>query len=325
MGQRIDETMRRALADARAPSIAAARQWRDGDTWRSLSHRFAQAGTLAAGEALAAALLVNLGWVEGLLAPLIAHLSGDPLFEAPIKAHRDRLRTGAVLFEDAAVIVTATVSDHAAPAAYRVPDSVVVPGRVTWTRYIRAGGATMRRWRAEPAGDAWTAADAAPAVPLDPVTLHDGAIVRHDGRCDAMLLSGARADVVALSLTLKRDAAPFMREYACDTGALLRIATLDDRAARCAMLLSVLREMEHRDPRPFEAATRDPAFFLRWDAMRDWLASDAAATLPRLREMAADDPHPKVRGAAATMLPRIEALVADATCHAVEGSVGCPA
>lgn len=310
MPRPVDEPLRNALANARVPSIAAAREWRASGAWTDVSRRFAVAGTLAEAEAVAAAMLLDLGWVERLLVPLIKGLAADPLFEAPIRAHRDGLRTGAVLYEDSRVAITATVMDHASSAARANPDSVVVSGRVAWTRYVRAGGATLRRWRADRVGDSWTAACAKSATVLPPAALRDGAIVRHDGRSDAMLISDARGDVVSLAITLKMEAAPLMREYAANTGRLLRIATLDDRAARCAMLLTVLRELGHADGQAFDDATRDPAFFLRWDAMRDWLASDAMSALPRLRAMATGDPHPEIRDAAAAMVPRVEQLMA---------------
>jgi hypothetical protein len=45
--------------------------------------------------------------------------------------------------------------------------------------------------------------------------------------------------------------------------------------------------------------------------MREWLALDAAAALPRLRALA-DDPHHEVRAAARATLPLVEARLCPA-------------
>lgn len=45
-----------------------------------------------------------------------------------------------------------------------------------------------------------------------------------------------------------------------------------------------------------------PHFYTRWHIMRELLALDAEAVLPDLRRLAAADPHPEVRAAAAQTL-----------------------
>ena len=302
----IDDRLRDAIAAARVRSLAAGRDWSDDAAVRAITARFANVTTLAEGEAAARMLVEDADWVAALLAPWIARLHGDPLFEPPFRSQRDALRTGMVLAETSAASVTMAAIDPLAPAARAMPDTVVVGGRVSWTRYLRGGDARLWRWRADRIDDGWHGGIAAPARPLAVRRLADGAVVRLDGRSDAMLLADPASTIVSVTVTLRHGAAPFMREYDRVGGDLVRVATLDDGAARSTMLLTLLRELGQADAEVFDALSRDPAFFVRWDAIREWLASDARAALPRLRAMTAD-PHPDVRAAAQAMLPLVEA------------------
>ncbi|WP_176496878.1 helix-turn-helix transcriptional regulator [Sphingomonas sp. HMP6] len=54
-----------------------------------------------------------------------------------------------MLLENPEVSIAATVLSADALATVPPPRSVVVPGRVTVTRYVRSGGARMRLWEAE--------------------------------------------------------------------------------------------------------------------------------------------------------------------------------
>jgi len=160
----------------------------------------------------------------------------------------------------------------------------------------RAGGATLRRWRSDP----FTA--------LPPVELRDGDVVRNDGRLQAQLVERPRTDIVQLVATIRAGAASLMREHAVADGAPLRTASADEGASRTEMLLAFLRHARRADAGPrFAEASRDAAFHTRWAAMREWLALDARAALPRLAEMAGDDPDAEVRAAALRTLPLVEA------------------
>ncbi|PZO81167.1 MAG: hypothetical protein DI632_00945 [Sphingomonas hengshuiensis] len=304
----IDARLRDAIAAARVRSLAAGRDWPDHPALRALTARFADIATLAAGEAAARELVEDAGWIAALLAPWIARLRDDPLFEPPFRSQRDMLRTGMVLAETPAASVTMAVIDPLAPAAHILPDTVVVGGRVSWTRYLRGGGARLWRWRADPVDADWHGGVAMPARPLAVRPLADGAVVRIDGRREAMLLVDPSTPIVSVTVTLRVGGAPFLREYDRIGGALVRVATLDDAAARSTMLLTLLRELGRGDAAVFDALSRDPAFFVRWDAMREWLASDARGALPRLRAMV-EDPHPEIRTATQKTLPMVEARV----------------
>jgi hypothetical protein len=310
----VSGAVRSAIAAGRGASPAIVRRWREGAEYRALTQAFAD----CPGEAEPVAdraerLFADAGWAGALLAPLIAALAADPFFEPPFRLSRDTVRTGAMLFESPALTLTASVMDAAAVAALPPPATVVFPGRITVTRYCKAGSAALRRWQAEPLDPDFSAATAPPCRPLPPLALADGAVHRCDGRTQAQLLSGARADLVMLVATIRAGAAPLMREYRAD-GPLVRVASADEGASRTEMLLGFVRRMNRADAGPrFEDATRDRAFHTRWTAMREWLALDARAALPRLAEMAERDPNAEVRAAAARTLATVRERVA---CHA---------
>ena len=290
-------------------SAALARRWRDSAPMRDLAARFAGLGERDIGEIAHRAhdLLEDEDWVRALLAPGLAALADDPWAQPPLAVSRDPARTGAVLFDAGAIIVTASVTTAAALAA-RPPASVIVPGRLAIVRYVKSGGAQLHLWRAPRAESEFSAADAAPANPLGALPLGDGVVLRLDGRTRGWWLGDAAGDVVTLTATIRAGQAPLMREYAIPSGTFLRCATLDERAARTQMLLTFLRVAGRREAgEQFEAATRDPAAFLRWSAMREWLALDALAALPRLTEMAGGDPSDEIRAVARDTLALVEA------------------
>ena len=96
--------------DSVARSRAVADEWRQGDAYRAVEAAFADVAMEADALAAAArALFADLGWLDGLLAPLIAALRADPWFEPPLKVNRAGLRSGAILFERPGVAVSLSV------------------------------------------------------------------------------------------------------------------------------------------------------------------------------------------------------------------------
>lgn len=314
----MSEVTRAAIVAARAQAGITVRKCRESAAFRAATAAFADCAEASERAADRAEwLLGDADWAAGLITPLIDALAEDPLFEPPIKVHRDALRIGAVLFDCPAASIAASVTSASAMARLPPPRTIVFTGRIAITRTVRAGGARLRRWCADAMAPEFNAADAAPCSVLEPVRLEDGMIHRTDGRWQAQLICDADTDVVTLVATIRAGAAPLMREYDIDSGALLRVADADDRPSRTEMLLRFLRVAGRADAGAcFDDATRAHGFHLRWAAMREWLALDAAAAANRLAEMACDDPHTEVRTAAARMLPIVEQRLAAARCPA---------
>jgi hypothetical protein len=280
---------------------------------RTLHARFGEDALPEAIAASAEALLADCGWVGEMIAPLLADLAAVPFFEPPLRTRRDGMRIGMTLFENPALSIGAAVTSAEALAGAPPTRSVIVPGRITLTRYVLAGGARRRLWRTTPAGEDFRADAAPPCREVAEDALADGAVVRLDGRCEGQTMVPGYADIVTISATVRRGASPYVREYAVAGGRLIRAAMLDERPARTQMLLAFLRANGRGDAGGcFEEATRDPAFHLRWSAMREWLATDAHAALPRLAALAADDPHAEVRAAARATLAKMEPVLCPA-------------
>jgi hypothetical protein len=311
---RISEATRAAMIAARSRSTVTMRRWREGPEVRAATAAFADCGDSPERAAdRAEALLADTGWAAALLAPLVRALETDPFFEPSLKFHRDARRVGAVLFDCPAASIAASVSSAATMVALP-PRSIIFTGRIAVTRVVKAGGATLRRWTAVPVAPE---PGAARCVVTESRHLADGALHRTDGRTEAQMVCDAASDVVTLVATIRAGAAPLMREFDLETGVQLRVADADDRPSRTAMLLHFLRVAGRTEASPaFEAATRAPDFHLRWAAMREWLALDAARAAPRLAEMATADPCDEIRVAAAHMARLVAVRLAEARCPA---------
>jgi hypothetical protein len=317
MAERTD--MRDAIAASRHAARDVARRWLYGTEYRALEQAFAGCPLDRPEPAAACAerLFADAGWAAALIDPLVATLARDPYFEPPFKVSRDAMRFGALLFECPAASITMRVTSAYAMATPPPPASMIFTGRIAVTRYLKTGGATLRRWSAEPVTERFASISAAPAEPLPALRPTDGALRRLDGRVEAQLAGGAASDMVTLTATIRPGAAPLMREYAIADGTLIRTASTDDGASRAEMLLAFLRLAGRSDAGAcFEAATRDPAFHLRWAAMREWLALDAGSARPRLVEMARSDVHAEVRAAATLTLIAVERRIEEARCPA---------
>ena len=301
---------RHTLDAAHQRSRAAAGQWLRGAAHARANAALADAAATA--EAIAervADLIGDDSWVSAMLDPLVEWLAADAFFQPSFRVNRDGLRIGAVLFDHPTVSISAAILSADVLAVVPPPRTVVVPGRLSVVRYWRAGGATLRLWQAERAAADFSILGALPCRPAAPVRLSDGMVVTIDGRTHAQLIDTPLSDVVTITATIRVDADPFMREYAIDDGTISCVAALDDRGPRAQMLFALLRHAGRGDAGDSLAdATHDPAYFVRWAAMREWLAIDAAQALPRLREMTGDA-NAEVRAAATEMVARVDAAL----------------
>lgn len=294
-----------AMSDARGRSASANAAFADAvrDQIAALFYGLTDADAVLE---QARALLADSGWIARLIAPLVDALRADPWFDPALRITRDAMRTAVVLADLPAVSLTASVTSAAALARLDPPATLVLSGRRALTLYVRGGHAQVRRWRL---------AETEPrrCVEIGHQTLCDGDLIEQDGRREGRLIVAATGDVVAVTATAKSGADPLLHEFAIADGRLIRSATADDRSSRAELLLALLRASGRTDSADsFDAMTRDPAFHLRWAAMREWLMLDARAARPRLAEMAATDPDPGVQAAAAQTLDRLDARLAAA-------------
>lgn len=252
-------------------------------------------------------------WWRGRLASALALLRADPFARPPLRpvgggdGGAGGGVGGLILAERGAVRITLRLWPFATHAP--VPAAAIfVPGR-TALHVLAGGGAMLRQHHvavtaAEEAG-AFTAAAAAPCHSTAARALSTGETLHLDSARHSFTLAPGpgQHDALLLELTVQPPSPLPIRAYDIATGRLLHVsASRRDNSFR-TMALTLLRHLGRIDAAPlFAAATGSADFAARWHAMREMIALDPAAAWPVLGAMAASDPHPEVRAAAAAAL-----------------------
>lgn len=304
-------------ADA-ARSLAMRRAVTDLDTaWKSADN--APDGLVTAIAALADApadvaisrllpWLSDTGWLRGRLDAALALLAADPFARPPLRmvGGGDGGAGGLVLADHGAIRLTLQLrpftANSAAPAT-----AVFVPGRAA-IHVLESGGAELRAHAvtvsgAEDAGG-FTAKNAAPCHSRPPRPLRTGETLILDTARQSFTLQHGRAgvprDILFVELTVQPPSRLPIRAYDIASGRLTHVSASRRDSSFRQMALALLRQHGRTDAAPlFVAETASEDFAARWNAMRELVALDPAAALPHLSAMAASDPHPEVRRAAA--------------------------
>ncbi len=260
-------------------------------------------------------LFADDAWVAALIDGLAAQLRRDPYFEPPFRDIKSDIHSGLVIYEDDNVSIGAGVSRAAQLAAKKSGKrgrlSIAFSGQLTLFKFVKAGSARISLWEAPLITADFTAANAGRCVRTGERSLADGEILVIDGRRQGFIVEHALRNLVILQATVKPDRAPLSVEYDSATHAYVGCCAADDSASRIQMISTLLRKLGHEAAFPAIAGFLDHHnFFVRWHVMRELLGLDAAAALPYLRTMAAGDPHPETRRAAASVLNRVEDAVA---------------
>jgi hypothetical protein len=267
------------------------------------------AGELGAAAVLAVArrLIGDDAAIAAILDLAIPAAAADPFCRPPLRASRNEVQDGLLLFSDSALTVQLAVMSADALAIKRAssdgPAAISFTGMHSLFRFVKAGGATLSIWTAPCIGPDYTAAAGGRCRLRERLRLADGDTIAIDGRSETFIVDGAVSDLVYLSATTPVEAGPVGVDYDPRTLAPVAASSTDDPGSRIQMMLSLLRTLDRRDSAPLFARVADGRHFhARWQAMREWLALDAALALPGLRRMAEADPHPEVREAAAETL-----------------------
>ena len=303
-----------ALLRARERAADFSRAWRRRDDVGAIEARIGAAAT-SGGVAVQDALVALFeeggasgGWLRPMLGALVAGLRADPLFAPPLLALGDEIQRGLLLIQtEAASIAVARIS--AAALARRgegASRAVVLSGALGALHIVEPGGARLRWWRAEATDAGFSQAAPTRLQDMGIMPLTAGQTVRVDGRTQGYTIEPPARDMLVMRAAVHLDRAPFQREYGTADGRLIAASETRDEASRMRMLLTMLRSIGCSTAHAaFEAALDEPEFELRWHAMREWLLLDPEAALPRLAQLAANDPHAEVRAAASSTLGRI--------------------
>jgi hypothetical protein len=287
--------------------------------WRASPERVRFERTIAAlpdpsAESVAQAvhsLFADHDWVDALVETMAARVRDDPFFEPPFGYLSSELQSGLVLIETPLVFIALSVT-HAArlaarKTARRGATSIGFPGRMIVLKFIRAGGARISLWEADPITADFTAADAGTCRRTGERRLHDGEVLTLDGRCQSYVIEQARSNLLVLQAEISAGEGPLSVEYDSATHEFVGCSAADDGASRVQMIATLLRKLGRDDAfEPIAAFLDHKDFFVRWHMMKELLGIDADAALPHLKRMAARDPHPDTRRAARTVLERLE-------------------
>jgi hypothetical protein len=287
----------------RAASHLDAR-WRDEDG-RPGGLRAAMAAVAAEPPAVALAALIpwlaDPGWLARRLDEAAALLAADPFAVPPLPPVGD----GLLLAEHGPIQLTLRIQRFErraeAPAIARF-----VPGAAA-VRFLATGGASILRHRvavsaAEEAG-VFTAAAAAPCRSETARPLVTGECLIFDTARESFTLADATGDILFLELAVQPASPLPVRAYDAASGRLVHLSSARRDASFRQMGLALLRAFGRRDAAPLFAAEIETGdFAARWAAMRELIALDPGAALPHLARMAASDPHPEIRRAAAATL-----------------------
>jgi hypothetical protein len=257
--------------------------------------------------ALARRLVEDDASIAALLDAAISAAAADPFCRPPLRASRNSVQDGLLLFGDPALTIQIAVTSADALALKRAsgepPQAIAFTGQRSLFRFVKAGGALLSLWTAPFIGPGFTAAAGGRCRLRERRRLADGDVIELDGRCESFLVDSAESDLVYLSASTPLEAGPVGVDYDPLTLEPIAASSTDDAGSRTQMMLALLRTQERREAAPlFAELLRVRHFHARWQAMRELLALDAALALPHLKRMAEADPHPEVRAAAAATL-----------------------
>ncbi|HYD36301.1 MAG TPA: HEAT repeat domain-containing protein [Allosphingosinicella sp.] len=257
--------------------------------------------------ALARDLIEDDSAIAGLLDRSIAAASADPFWRPPLRASRNEVQDGLLLFSDPALTVQLAVMSADALAIKRAsdpaPPAISFTGQRSLFRFVKAGGAILSFWTGPFIGSDFRAAAAGRCRRRERRRLADGELIELDGRFETFIVDEAVSDLVYVAAATPLEAGPVGVDYDPTTLAPIAASSTDDPGSRIQMMLALLRTMGRRDAAPlFAEMVKARHFHARWQAMRELLALDPERALPHLKRMAATDSHSEVREAAAATL-----------------------
>jgi hypothetical protein len=262
---------------------------------------------------------------EDLIQGLIARCRADPFFMPPFSPLTSEIHTALLIFHhehlSIALGVTGVDMLAAKKAHRRGPASVGFTGLWGLFRYLKAGEATVSFWETDPIDANFSAATVGQCRLTGRRRIRDGEEILVDGSRQSFIVDHASSDILYLQAMVRTGGAPLTAEFDSETRSFIGATSTDEASSRVQMMATLLREMDRADAMPLlREQLSSPHFYTRWHLMREMLALDAEGALPDLKRLAAQDPHPEVRAAAAQTLdlffPDEPEAQEAAACHA---------
>jgi hypothetical protein len=257
--------------------------------------------------ACARAAMADSQGLQDVFTCLVEAASADPFFRPALRNVGTEIHSGILLFESSDLTIFAAVMPVESLAAKRLgrdgARSIAFTGQHSIHRFVRSGDATLSLWEAPLIADGFSAGDGGRCRLVERRRIADGDVLALDGRRQTFVIDHASGDLVYLQAVTTVGRAPLTVEYDSDTLEFVGASSTDEVSSRTQMMMALLRTLDRQDAVPVIVdMLGNPNFYARWQAMRELLALDADAALAPLQAMAADDPHPEVRTAAAATL-----------------------
>lgn len=245
--------------------------------------------------------------IEELIADLVDRSRADPFFRPPFHHLASDIHEALVVYDHPlmTILLGVTGVDKLAhkKSGKRGATSIGFTGHLTLYHFIDAGEAELSFWEAPYIGDDFLASEAGTCRPAGHRRIADGETLAVDGRRESFVIQHAARDIFYMQAIIRAGAGPVSVEYDSKSRQFVGASSTNEASSRIQMMASLLRTMGRDDAVPLLAElAQSPQFYTRWYLMREMLAMDAEAALPHLRRMAAQDPHPEVRGAATQTL-----------------------
>jgi hypothetical protein len=257
--------------------------------------------------ALARSLIEDDSAIAALLGSAISAARKDPFCRPPLRASRNEVQDGLVLFSAPELTVQIAVMSADALAVKRAssegPPAIPFTGQRSLFRFLKAGEASLSVWTAPFIGPDFSAAAGGRCRFRERLAPAEGETIEFDGRFETFIVDSAASDLVYLFASTPLEAGPVGVDYDPNTLQPVAASSTDDAGSRTQMMLALLRTIGRSDAAPLLAGLLGVRnFHSRWQAMRELIALDAETALPHLGRMAELDPHPEVRSAAAATL-----------------------
>lgn len=255
----------------------------------------------------------DVGWVRQLLAELVGSCADDFLYCSPLRGAHDALSndnaaSNLVLLEHR----FAVVSLHSWVGTGRKgrsvePPFVQVTGKAAMFRGLSDRKGSFQIWSCDPVQDDEDFSGKSCRFERN-VDIDSTRMVRIDGRREALAVREIEQSFAALQIRDMRNTSPFVLEFATSDGRLVNVLPARVADSRVLMMMSALRRCGRTNERTLRPYLEHPNFAIRWQAMRELIASTGVRSRPVLEEFLAKERNPTVLKAGASTIELLQSL-----------------
>ncbi|RED16280.1 hypothetical protein [Parasphingopyxis lamellibrachiae] len=257
-------------------------------------------------------LFADTDWVTMLTRDWIGEAGKDCFFVPPFRPASGAFHESALLLELPGVTISLCAIDSARLRACKrqrqEKGSVFFSGSRAWLKFLEPGGLRMSFW--EKHGRSDTNPDAGTqCLRLGDKEIAQAELLSIDLAQRSFVFDHADSLVLFLYGELRVGGAELAREYEADSGQCVGRSSGSEAWSRVQLMASFLSRFGVPSaPAVFNRVIAEAPFYVRWDVMREWVSLDPVSALPRLTEMARNDPHHEIRFAACQTLDLLRRL-----------------